>query len=139
MPAFRSLSIRNKLRRMMMLTCIATLVLSTAINAGLGIIHQIEKIKHRLTQVASMHDDSASEALSVNDEVSGQRILKALRKNPDIVIAALYRTNNQLFASHTRADTKTDPPAASPPAGFHSLREIGFHIIGGDEKVRVVA
>ncbi|MBI4664107.1 MAG: hypothetical protein HY735_35370, partial [Verrucomicrobia bacterium] len=140
MLAFQRLSIRDKLRLMMMLTCIAALVLSTTVIVGFGVIRQRQDVEQRLAQVAALTAFSAWPFLEVNAQQECQTVLSSLSETPGIVIGAIYGTNGQAFATYVRPKSPLAPPSKPPPAGFSisSLSSLEFvHLIRNAESQEI--
>lgn len=133
MFTFQRLSIRDKLRLMMMLACIAALVLSTTVIVGFGIIRQKQAAEQRLKEVWESIWDSVWLNVDIGDREACEKVLNSmLTKKPGIVVGALYLKDRQLFASYVRTKSEAAPPAKLTVVGLSisSLSSLDYSDLG---------
>src|SRR4051812_16599881 len=112
---FQELSIKRKLILMTMLTSSIALLLSSASFLIYDLISFRNLLTHDLATQAQIIGHNSAAAMAFKDEPAATATLSALTAKGDIVSAALYSPNGQLFAHYFR-DKKTLPsvvPACS--------------------------
>src|SRR5947199_344764 len=112
---FQELSIKRKLILMTMLTSSIALLLSSASFLIYDLISFRNLLTHDLATQAQIIGYNSAAAMAFKDEPAATATLSALTAKGDIVSAALYSPNGQLFAHYFR-DKKTLPsvvPACS--------------------------
>lgn len=114
----RTLSIKSKVRLMMMATAAAATLLSTFVIVAFGMIRQLRDVEHRLTQSADLIASAAFPALEFGFAEEGEKVLQSLSSTRDIVVGALYKKNGALFAKYIRPRTGSAPPDKPPAPGF---------------------
>ena len=112
---FQELSIKRKLILMTMLTSSIALLLSSASFLIYDLISFRNLLTHDLATQAQIIGYNSAAAMAFKDEPAATATLSALTAKGDIVSAALYSPNGQMFAHYFR-DKKTLPsevPACS--------------------------
>lgn len=115
---FRDLSIRTKLLTGFMLTSLVALLLTVA---ALGTYDTVTFRKEMLRDVdtlAGIIGENAAQSVAFNDRQSAQATLASLRSQPQIVAAAIYDNDRQLFAARGNVP-KTAPVGASTMTASH--------------------
>src|SRR5690242_15120117 len=107
--ASKQISIKNRLRRVILRTCLAVLILTS----GAFVVYELAASKQELerhveTIGQSIAANSGSSLLLRNDE-SAKQILSALSTAHHIVGAAFYSANGKLFVAF---------PSGAPPDRF---------------------
>ena len=113
MTGFRNLSLRSKQMLVIMLT--STIVLLLACTA-FGAYEVITFRRTRVQELATLADitaNSVTSALEFNVPASAVETLSALRAEPAIIGAAVYRLGGEIFATY---DRDGDGIVFSPPA-----------------------
>ena len=105
---FQELSIKRKLILMTMLTSSIALLLSSASFLIYDLISFRNLLTHDLSTQAQIIGYNSAAALAFKDEPAATATLSALTVKGDIVSAALYSPNGQMFAHYFR-DKKTLP------------------------------
>jgi signal transduction histidine kinase/DNA-binding response OmpR family regulator len=135
MNRFSSISIKRKLRWMIVATSAAALLLSGSIFMWFASVWFEKQSGHKLESLAGVISYSSATPLDFDDAHNGEQILASLSTNPEIVCAALYRVGGNLFAHYIRADNAGISPARPPLEGFHP-RELKYvkpiHTLEGD-------
>jgi hypothetical protein len=112
---FQDLSIKRKLILMTMLTSSIALLLSSASFLIYDLISFRNLLTHDLATQAQIIGYNSAAAMAFKDEPAATATLSALTAKGDIVSAALYSPNGQMFAHYFR-DKQTLPsvvPACS--------------------------
>ena len=105
---FQELSIKRKLILMTMLTSSIALLLSSASFLIYDLISFRNLLTHDLSTQAQIIGYNSAAAMAFKDEPAATATLSALTVKGDIVSAALYSPNGQMFAHYFR-DKKTLP------------------------------
>ena len=108
---FQELSIKRKLILMTMLTSSIALLLSSASFLIYDLISFRNLLTHDLATQAQIIGYNSAAAMAFKDEPAATATLSALTAKGDIVSAALYSPNGQMFAQYFR-DKKTLPNVA---------------------------
>ena len=119
MRAFRDLSIRHKLTRIIMATtCAALLLTSTAYIAYDFYTFRRSQIRD-LSTLAQIVGSNSTAALIFNDSNSAREVLAALAAKPHIVSARIFDRAGRVFVTYFREDTAGPPvPPAALPDGY---------------------
>ena len=119
---FHRLSIRNQLRLMILGASIVALGLACGIFLGLAKAWWRAETQHELEALASLASQPAAVALPLNDAASAQRLVHALRDNPNLLLGAIFRESGGLFAQFVRHAAEPSPSLPLPAEGFHAER-----------------
>jgi len=122
LTVFRSLSIRNKLRLMILSSSAVALVLACAAILVFARTWWRTETRRELTALASLAEHSAVLAFQSNDPAGAQRPLNVLRENPGLVVGAVFRAGGGLFAQFRRSEADPLPSQPLPAEGFHAER-----------------
>src|SRR6202140_16417 len=117
---FQDLSIKRKLILMTMLTSSIALLLSSVSFLIYDLISFRNLLTHDLATQAQIIGYNSAAAMAFKDEPAATATLSALTAKSDIVSAALYSPNGQIFAHYFR-DKKTLPsvvPNCSPENSY---------------------
>ena len=118
--SFQDLSIKRKLILMTMLTSSIALLLSSVSFLIYDLISFRNLLTHDLATQAQIIGYNSAAAMAFKDEPAATATLSALTAKSDIVSAALYSPNGQMFAHYFR-DKKTLPnvvPICSPENSY---------------------
>ena len=126
----RSLSIKRKLTLITMCASSIALVLSSASFLIYDLISFRRLISQDLITQAEIIGYNSAAALAFRDKVTATATLWALRARGDIVSAALYTTDGNIFAYYVRAGVD---PSKSLPSRLP--QRMGFRIEGGYQEV----
>ncbi|MFQ5442978.1 MAG: PAS domain S-box protein [Nitrospinales bacterium] len=111
MKLFRNLPIQKKLIFIILAIIVPTLILSGSIFAYNNLKITKDQMVHNLTVLASAIGANTRAALVFQDDTAAQKILSSLKEENQIVSAALYDSNNKVFAIFTPdAVTPFKPP-----------------------------
>ena len=124
---FQELSIKRKLILMTMLTSSIALLLSSASFLIYDLISFRNLLTHDLSTQAQIIGYNSAAAMAFKDEPAATATLSALTAKGDIVSAALYSPNGQMFAQYFR-DKKTLPNVAPSCAGGKPYRFEGQYL-----------
>lgn len=112
-------SIRRKLNRLLALTTLVALAIAGLALAVVDVRSRAATIREDMVAQADILALSSQAALSFDDRKVGAENLRVLRAKPDVVAAALYNANGDVFASYIASDEGTVPPhPASARAAF---------------------
>jgi signal transduction histidine kinase len=122
----KDLSIKRKLSLITLWTSSLALVLSSVS----FLIYDLITFRHLLSQdlvtQAEIIGNNSAAPMAFKDKVAATATVWALKAKEDVVLAVLYTTDGNIFASYVRTDTNI--PAPLPP---HPPRTRGFHFTGG--------
>ncbi len=115
---------QSKITRVVMTTCGVVLLLATGALLLDEYISYRKDTANRLRIMARIVATQSSAALLFKDSRAGEEILSALRAEPDLVAAATYTTDNQIFVRYLRSDASPQELPAAP-------RKVGSHFRDG--------
>lgn len=124
---FQDLSIKRKLILMTMLTSSIALLLSSASFLIYDLISFRNLLTHDLTTQAQIIGYNSAAAMAFKDEPAATATLSALTAKGDIVSAALYSPNGQIFAHYFR-DKETLPTAVPTCSPDKPYRFVGQYL-----------
>ncbi len=138
MRSFRDLSIKRKLRLIIMTNVGAALVLASTAYFSYDLVALRKETKSDLTILAQIIGSNSTAALSFNDANSAQEILKALKAKPRIVSALIYTNDGKILGKYLRDEADHEFLAPKPqPDGitFRHDRLDLFHQVVLDGQV----
>jgi signal transduction histidine kinase/ActR/RegA family two-component response regulator len=103
----RSLSIKQKLRLIIMVTVGAALMLASAAVLGYDYLAFRASMRNDLDVLAEIFGSNSTAALSFGDPKATEEILSGLKAKRHIVGACIYSSGGQLFATYRRAPEPT--------------------------------
>lgn len=109
MKWFKKLSIHRKLGVAMLLTTTVALVLACTIFLIVEFRSYRTGIQHTVATLARLTADNSTAAVAFNDQASALQILEALRAEPQVVLAAIYDHDGQLFAGYRSSPAESFP------------------------------
>ncbi len=112
----RDLSLTRKLVLIVMITTFVALTLSTSFFLLAELDDERRGLRTELTGMAAVLGANCSAALSFEDVEAARELLGALRANPAVDAAHLYRADGTLFASYRASRQHEEDRAWSPPA-----------------------
>ncbi len=124
---FQDLSIKRKLILMTMLTSSIALLLSSASFLIYDLISFRNLLTHDLTTQAQIIGYNSAAAMAFKDEPAATATLSALTAKGDIVSAALYSPNGQIFAHYFR-DKETLPTVVPTCSADKPYRFVGQYL-----------
>jgi signal transduction histidine kinase/CheY-like chemotaxis protein/HPt (histidine-containing phosphotransfer) domain-containing protein len=98
MHTFRDVSIKNKLRLIIMVASGTVLLLASGLFFVNELITFRRSVVEQLSTLAAVIGSNSTAALTFNDPQAAQETLSALRAKPHIVHAMIYTNDGQLFA-----------------------------------------
>jgi len=101
---FRRLSIKDKLRRIILLTSMSALLLTYSGFIVFELITFKNLLKGKLQSRAKLIGFNNSAALIFNDSKASAEMLEALTYDPRITYACIFDNKNRIFASYKRND-----------------------------------
>ncbi|MGH9688161.1 MAG: response regulator [Candidatus Acidiferrales bacterium] len=114
-------SIREKLTRIVLVTCGVAILMSCAVLATYDVIASRRELTDDLVQTAQTMAPNTSAGLSFLDSQAVREVLSSLRAQPNVASACVYKPDGTVFASYIRTDqsrSSSIPPQASD--GIHS-------------------
>jgi signal transduction histidine kinase/CheY-like chemotaxis protein len=120
MRLLRLLSIKNKLRLMILVTSTVALLLACALVAISGTVWYKHKIADELATLAELMSYSGQTPLDFQDKQNARLVIDYLRARPDIVAGALYLPDGTVFVQYQRANSRLTAPIHPPAPGFDS-------------------
>ena len=121
-PVFRDLAIRGKLRLLILGSGAGALVVACGLSLFLSQSWWRTETRRELESLASLASPAVVAAIQSNDAASGLRPVHALRENPNLLVAAVFREGGGLFAQFRRSEAEALPSAPLPAEGFHAER-----------------
>lgn len=119
MSFLRHISIKQKLRLMLLATSGAALVLACAAFVVFGLVGFQKEVERGLAMLADLISYSAEAPLDFDRPEDGKEVINYLRASPDILAGCLYRPDGSVFTNYSRADVQVPPPQPPPSEGFH--------------------
>jgi len=104
-PSLRDSPIRQKLMLVSVLTSAVTLLFACAAFVAYELITYREATLQRISSQAEIVGYNSASAILFDDPESAQKTLAALRAEPNVVAAAVYRKNGTRFALWDRSGT----------------------------------
>ncbi len=105
MRLVQNMAIKHKLIAIVMLTCLTTLLLV----GGAFVFWQWTDLRNNLKKdlltKAQISADNCKAALTFEDIKDAERTLKALKADPSILFACVYRKSGEVFASYAQTET----------------------------------
>ncbi len=126
----RNLPIRRKVMAVMMLTASVALLLAGATLLSYELRGYHAKIERDLSILTKIMGSWMAPAIEFNDEKSAGEVLEALKAEPQILGARLFRSDGTTFASFVRPGYESELPAAPGSDGYH---------VGGNRITHVAA
>src|SRR5437016_2442980 len=120
MPLLRATSIKRKLTLLVMLTTTVALLVA----AVQFILNDVRDYRRRvagdLSILARIIGENCTSALEFDYPTPAEQTLAALQAKTNIIAAAVYSTNGNLFASYRARQLPAQIlPARAPPIGHH--------------------
>jgi two-component system, sensor histidine kinase and response regulator len=131
-------SIRQKLTRVVLVTCGTTILMACAVMAVYDVIASRQELAGQLVQTARTMAPNTSAGLSFLDARAVREELSSLKAQPNVVSACVYRSDGTVFASYSRAWEPTSESFPSLPGtvGVHTgLRSMAVFepiVLNGD-------
>lgn len=126
--AVHALPMRRHVTRVMLLACAAVLMLTTGALFTRELLTYRDTALQQLAILARAVASNSTASLAFDNADDARSVLEALRADPGIVAAGLYKTGGGLFASYPVNAAPGDFPAG-PPARA-SYRVEGAHLVG---------
>ncbi|CAK0770979.1 two-component system, sensor histidine kinase and response regulator [Gammaproteobacteria bacterium] len=125
----RSVSIRDKLRRIVLLTTTVALGVAFVATLGFNVVYFHKNLVSQLSVLAQVIATSTAPSLITSDQDTAEQLLGALEAQPEIDGGHLFDSDGRLFASYHRDRTnidldslKSDPWIRTPTIGVDRLR-----------------
>jgi PAS domain S-box-containing protein len=110
-------SIKRKVMRVIMLTSIATLLITVTAFMIYDLVTFRQGMVQNLATQARIIADNSTAALAFQDENDAMNVLASLRSEPQIIAAALYDAQGKLFAKYPAQVSDADLPGDAQPRG----------------------
>ena len=120
MRFLQRLSIKNKLRLMILVTSSVSLLLACGLVGLSGTVWYKQKIAQELATLAELISYSSETPLDFQDKQNARLVIEYLRANPDIIAGALYQPDGGIFVEYRRPGSELTLPGKPPRAGFDS-------------------
>src|SRR6266852_113673 len=112
----RSLTIKQKLRYIIMTTVSAALILACAAVLGYDYFSLRNSMRNDLAVLAEIFGSNSTAALSFGDRKATEEILSALKSKRHLVGACVYSADHKLFAVYQRTPRSKEFSAPSFPS-----------------------
>ncbi len=129
---WRKVSVKQKLRAIIMLTVAAALLLACGALVSEEVARTRVSMKRRTEITARGIGLLSTAALSFDDSASLQKLLQGFTTQPEVVAACIYSANGRPFATYVRPDSKgafTPPRPRRDGSSFSSGRLRLFHTV----------
>ena len=121
----RSLSIRQKITRLVLLTCGVAMLAACGIFATYDYATSRTSLARDLTTLAQITGSNSTAAIAFDDAQSAREILASLSVQPHIVEACIYKSDGSVFAQYSRDGS--NPDFTPPPVSTAQMRTVsGF-------------
>jgi signal transduction histidine kinase len=100
MAAFRDISVKYKITAITLLTAFVVLVLASVVFVGARWLSDRQAIGQELETIADIIGNNSTAAIAFDDRQGAREILSALRANPNIEWAFVYRANGTILAEY---------------------------------------
>ncbi|HEY4365194.1 MAG TPA: response regulator [Bryobacteraceae bacterium] len=114
---YRNLSVKRKLRLIIMLTVGAALVAACLVGAVSDVFRSRVKMRNDLAVLAEIVGSNSTAALTFGDHRVAEELLAGLRANPRLVEAVLYSSDGRPFATYVSGVRAQHTPPPPPRAG----------------------
>jgi len=126
--AHRNSSIRKKLTNITMTTCFVSLFLAVALFATHELFSYRKNLVARIDTLAKVTGNNLAAPLLFSDPTSAEETLKALKGEPRILSACVFKQDGRPFARYLRENgnpgtSGNEPPACSYPAYALTLKD----------------
>src|SRR6476659_3318068 len=115
--AFQDLPIKRKVTSVIMLTSVIVLVLTVAAFMITDIVTYRSTLEHDLKTSAGITANASSAALLSHNESDAEELLGGLKADPNILAAALYDLDGNLFMCYPTNKPLEEFPAKPGPPG----------------------
>jgi diguanylate cyclase (GGDEF)-like protein/PAS domain S-box-containing protein len=115
--SFRDLSLRKKLVVVIMAATLPALLLGGSVVVTYQVAFARRAMAEQLDTLAQIVGSNCTAALSFDKSGTAEEILAALRSEPDVVAAAVYRQDGRQFASFARPGIPMGIPTSAPATG----------------------
>jgi two-component system, sensor histidine kinase and response regulator len=115
-------SIRQKLTRIVLVTCGVSILMACAVLAIYDVIAARQEMGDDLVQTAQTMAPNTSAGLSFLDSRAVQEVLSSLKAQPSVISACVYRPDGSVFAAYSRPGTaaRISAPPSLDSDGLHS-------------------
>jgi len=114
---FRDLSIKRKQMLVIMLTSTATLLVASVAFLAYEFITFRDQLTREASTLAGIIGEYSKDALAFDDSEAAEETLAALVAEEQIVSAAIYTNDRELFAQYSRDETAASPSSLPLEAG----------------------
>ncbi len=112
MRHFQTLPVKHKITAITLLTILVVSLISSTVFVTIEGRGARRAMVEQLKTIAGIVADNSTAALVFDDPTSAEETLSALRAEPNIVWARIYRTNGELFALYPTADEAVETSGA---------------------------
>jgi signal transduction histidine kinase/CheY-like chemotaxis protein len=118
MEPFKSISVREKLRRIIMLITGLSLILACTAFVIYELISFRTTLTREMVSLANIIGANSTAPLEFNDSEAGDETLKGLEADHRILKAVIYTNDNKIFSSYIRTSkSNQEIPNRPPPVG----------------------
>src|SRR5580700_2181961 len=127
MQPLRHASIRQKLTRIVLLTCATAVLVACTVFAVYDITTFRISMAHDLITLAEIVGANSSAALTFRDQEAAHEILSSLTARPHIVQACIFTPDGGVFARYSRPGS--DPDFTSPGPLPEGVSSVSGHLL----------
>jgi TMAO reductase system sensor TorS len=129
----RRLSLRNKLRAIILLTVAAVLLPACLLLGVADVVTTCDAMRSQLATLAGLVGQNSTAAISFGDTASASETLRSLQSYPSMQAACVYSADGKLFASYRAARAPRTPFPQGPGAARTSFERGGLVAVRGVE------
>jgi signal transduction histidine kinase len=116
---YKTISIRNKLMRGIMLICGIVVLITCAVFFLYDFYSFRESTLQNISTSGQIIANNSTAALAFQSKDDAQEILSALKAEPHIVVASIYDSNGQLFCTYPSDYNLNELPTKPGNIGYH--------------------
>ena len=115
----RAISIKAKLRLMVVITSSVALLLAGCVFVFFGVLWFKNQTRMELSTLADHLAYASTAPMEFEDRPGAQAVIDYLRANPAILAGCIYGTNQMRYVQYSRAGSGLDAPPTALSEGFH--------------------
>lgn len=125
---FRDISIKRKLMVLLTVSSIATVFLASTAFIANDLLEARRVLSQDLSVLAEVVGSNSTAALAFQDRDSAEEILSALRAEKGVVLAGIYDSRDELFATYVREGIENSTFPGAPEKDGYSFED-GYLVV----------
>ncbi|MDE3110478.1 MAG: hypothetical protein KGL02_11120, partial [Acidobacteriota bacterium] len=114
-------SIRQKLTRIVLTTCGASILLACAVLAAYDVMASRKELAQELAQIGQTMAPNTTAGVSFGDSRAVREVLGSLKAQPNVARACVYKSDGSVLASYVRAG-EAESGSKCPPPGADGIQ-----------------